>query len=131
MAYTRLETEMLGAITRMRLQGIRDREIYSRLSTQLSEGTGVFSSFRGMVNKGGKGLVSMAALNTVHSRFEGLDQKLIWQLDPTAQEHCTDCLMNEGMAARTHEEWMQIGLPGSGNTECGEYCKCLLVEASE
>jgi hypothetical protein len=58
-----------------------------------------------------------------------MEEKLVWVLDPTAKDHCDDCLANSSMDAQSFGEWESFGLPGSGNTECGEYCKCTLERA--
>jgi hypothetical protein len=54
-------------------------------------------------------------------------EQWIWELDPTAKDHCEDCLRNSGDGEKSFDEWEKIGLPGYGNTECGIYCRCTLT----
>ena len=124
-AYGVLETDMLAEIQRMRALGIAEEEIFRRLEASLRGSLDMFSKFKGAIEKELDIVVGKTAQlesNAVMSEVE----KLKWQLDPTVEEHCPDCLRNSTMT-KSFEEWANLGLPGMGNTQCGSYCKCTLV----
>jgi len=44
------------------------------------------------------------------------------------KNECDGCYFNaKKMAPRILNEWIKHGLPGSGVTECGDNCRCILV----
>ncbi len=125
-AYSMMEAEVLSQITRMRLLGIVDDEIMSRLIAEIEQGVGAFGAFKTKISGGVQRLSGQTAQLESNAVFEGLDEVLVWTLDPTVQEHCDTCLSLSTQAARTFAEWEAVGLPGEGNTNCGNYCKCSL-----
>ena len=124
--YGALETDLLAEIQRMRALGIADDEIFRRLQTSLSGGLESFGKFRGAVEKELDIVVGKTAQLESNAVMQEED-KLKWELDPTVEEHCSDCLRNSGSAPKSFDEWADMGLPGMGNTQCGSYCKCTLV----
>jgi hypothetical protein len=130
MAYDKLIVDMTNRIIQMRALGIPDDEIFRRLNNSLNNGMDEFGTFKGAWEKAMDDMIGTVSQIESNSVFEGSDTKLVWELDPTAQEHCVDCLRNAKDAPKTFAEWEQIGLPGFGNTECGEYCKCSLEEVT-
>ena len=116
-------------IERMRASGIDEGEIFARISTSLDNGMDMFGSAKGAIEQEIDGLLGTTAQAESNGVFESLEDPLVWELDPTAKEHCVDCLRNSEAGQKTFDEWREIGLPGFGNTECGEYCKCSLEKA--
>ena len=127
-AYDKFTADLEGQVQTMRSQGLSDTEIMGRLERTLTDEVGVFGPFVGDIEKYADDLSSIIAQTASNSDFDE-NQKLVWVLDPSAKEHCDDCIANEGIDAMTFAEWEAIGIPGSGNTECGEYCKCTLEVA--
>lgn len=125
-AYRALETDIGVEIERMRVLGISDDEIYSRLEASLTNNLGSFGKFKGAIEKEFDIILGETAQVESNQVFEGTKEELKWELDPTAQEHCPDCLDNSE-EVKTFDEWSMIGLPGMGNTQCGTYCRCTLT----
>jgi hypothetical protein len=52
----------------------------------------------------------------------------LWTWQTESDKPCPDCVARGG---QTHEYqfWESVGLPQSGSTICGSYCKCVLVPA--
>ena len=123
------EQDLVAQIQKMRGLGISDEEIFNRISESLDKGMDMFGTTRGAIESEMDALVGTTAQIESNSVFESLEEPLMWELDPTAKEHCVDCLRNSEDGNKTFEEWREIGLPGFGNTECGEYCKCSLAKA--
>lgn len=123
------EQDLDAQIKRMRGLGISDEEIFSRISESLNNGMDLFGSAKGAIEKEIDSLVGTTAQIESSGVFESLEDPLKWELDPTVKEHCDDCLANSEADPKTYEEWEQIGLPGFGNTECREYCRCSLTKA--
>lgn len=123
------EKDVEAQIERMRATGIADDEIFSRISNSLDNGLDLFGTAKGAIEQEIDGLLGTTAQAESNGVFEALEEPLKWELDPTVKEHCVDCLRNSGEGSKTFDEWREIGLPGFGNTECGEYCKCSLEKA--
>lgn len=123
--YGVLEEDINAEIQRMRLLGISDAEIYARLETNLNGSMDLFGRFKGALEKEFDTTIGTTAQLEQNSVLEGM-QDLTWQLDPTVQEHCPDCLRNAGSQPKSFDDWALLGLPGAGNTQCGAYCKCSL-----
>ena len=43
------------------------------------------------------------------------------------QGTCDDCLDRANSGSHPYSYWVGIGLPGTGNTICGDYCRCDVV----
>lgn len=128
-AYDALLSDMINQIRAMRIMGISDEEIFNRLELSLNNGMDLFSTFKGKLEGITDDLVNVTANLESNAIYEGKDEMLDWELDPTVAEHCATCLENADKVSRTFDEWQMIGLPGMGNTDCGLYCKCQLVPA--
>jgi hypothetical protein len=126
-AYDKFVADLDGMVTTMRTQGISEADILARIETMISEGSDVFGAFSGDVEKYADDLVSGVA-QTSSNDYDS-EELLAWVLDPDAKDHCDDCISNEGTEPQTFAEWEVTGLPGAGNTECAEYCKCTLEVA--
>jgi hypothetical protein len=126
-AYDALESDMIAQIGRMRALGLSDSEIFTRLSESLESNTDIFSTFKGSVGRGNDTLVNMVSQVESNESIGDMAEMWIWELDPTAKDHCEDCLANSEKGEMPFSEWSKIGLPGYGNTECGKYCRCTLT----
>lgn len=130
-AYDMLLEDMRNEIIRMRALGISDEEIYSRLTLNLNGKLDMFSKFVGNLEGSQDSLFNTLAQIFSNEEIRQDGAMYTWQLDPTITvDHCEDCLRNSKEAPMTYEEWVAIGLPGMGNTECGDYCKCTLMIAA-
>ena len=125
--YTVFEDELLGQIREMRLLGLSDEAIYQRILENVNKGLDYFGRFKGALEREIDGIVGKTAQLESNMVLAEVEEKLKWELDPTVREHCPDCLRNSASETKTFEEWEMIGLPGMGNTQCGDYCKCSLV----
>ena len=126
-AYNVLQDDLLAQIRRMRALGMSDEEIFSHISDSLNNGMDMFQTFKGAI--GGSVDTLLETTAQITSNDFNPEETLVWMLDPTAQEHCPDCVRNSESEGMTYADWEQIGLPGAGNTECGAYCKCSLEPA--
>jgi hypothetical protein len=60
------------------------------------------------------------------SQIRGDTQQFVWELGANAR-HCGTCQERAGNTY-TYEELISIGLPGSGELDCGANCKCSISE---
>jgi hypothetical protein len=135
--------EMIVEIRSMRTLGISEQNIFDSINYDIEHQEGIFSRLKGDLERSADKLITRTVqserVNELLSESvaEGEEISLsevlyVWQLDPTVIEHCDDCSQNSGMESKTLIEWQSIGIPGSGNTICGDYCRCILVpEKSE
>jgi len=128
-AYDKFTADLEGQIATMKVQDMTDEQIIARLERTLTDEVGVFGPFVGDIEKYADDLSSIIAQTASKSEFDS-EEKLEWVLDPAAKEHCDDCVANSALDSQSFAEWEALGLPGVGNTECGEYCKCTLERAA-
>jgi hypothetical protein len=121
-----LETE----IQTYRTMQMDDAAIYKALLSDFENEAGVFGRFGGGIERTMDGLI-VRTTQSEQVANNPVEQKYDWILDPTVEKHCDDCVEREGMGALTMLEWSSMGIPGSGVTECGDYCKCLLEVSVE
>jgi len=124
----RLDTFILDVdseIIKMRATGMSEQAIYDSLMYDMDNNTGVFGVLKGGIERQTDEMVSQV---TQTERIKGLPQEDLyyWNLDPTVAEHCPTCLANSMRPAMTLNDWQMLGIPGSGTTECGDYCCCAL-----
>jgi hypothetical protein len=124
--YDSFTQDVTGETLRMRALGMDASTIYERLLTNLNDGKDLFGRFKGQLESELDQLVGISAQESSNTIY-GKDQMLRWELDPTVIDHCEDCVNNSEMEPQLYEDWESIGLPGFGNTQCGDYCKCTLV----
>ena len=125
-AYDTMLADIRAEIVRMRLLGIDEAEIFARLKQNVTDDSGAFQSFNGWVEGATDKLTHAVAQTESNAVYSGTEENLTWELDPTAREHCADCLRNSQAPAMPFAQWAAIGIPGAGNTECDGYCKCTL-----
>jgi hypothetical protein len=129
-AYEAMVKDLGLEIANYQATGMNGDAIYKALLADIENNASVFGRFNGDVERAMDGLMvrttqsEQVANNLPEQMYE-------WILDPTVQEHCGDCLSRSEMPAKPFFEWSELGIPGSGVTECGDYCKCLLEVVSE
>jgi len=123
------------------LDGAAER--MSRLkSSGLSDNAIVEAMYKEMLSKDGGTLAKLenkeanclwdfmkgASQDTVFSDLD--DEKMYkWVMNPGAK-HCEGCSERNGQI-KTLDEWYDIGVPGSGDTDCYYNCMCDLVPVEE
>lgn len=122
-----LEGDLEAQIERMLVSGMDPAEVLVALEASLDNATDSFGSLRAAIN-GDLDDITGSISQITSQDMQGSGEELYtWELDPTAKEHCGDCVERSQEPAQTLAEWEAIGLPGIGNTECDGYCKCTLV----
>lgn len=121
-----LDTE----IANYRATGLSDNAIMTAIESDLENEVGTFGRFKGGIERTMDGLITRTT-QTERAAKNLPETKYLWILDPTVKEHCTDCLERSEYVPKTYLEWIEIGRPGSGTTECSDYCRCLLEEVHE
>lgn len=126
-AYDKLDSDIDAQIKRMRMLGLSDREIFERLTASLNEELDMFSTFKGSIGRSNDTLVNMISQVESNETIRETAEYFMWELDPTAKDHCETCKANSVKGKMTFDEWEELGLPGYGNTDCGKYCRCTLT----
>ena len=125
-AYDVLEGDIVKQIKRMKELGISEPEIFKRLTTSLNEDMDMFQSFKGSIGRSNDTLVNMISQVESNEAIKEQADLWIWELDPTAKDHCDTCITYGGQI-KSFDEWEGLGLPGYGSTDCGKYCRCTLI----
>lgn len=125
-AYTALEKDIESQISVMRAQGVADAIIKQRLNESLNNGMDMFQTFKGKVGRVMDSFVNQTTQTANNEMTGGKGEMFVWELDPTAKDHCDTCLYNSKQEPQDFDFWMSKGLPGMGTTDCGKYCKCTL-----
>lgn len=128
-AYDALEGDIVDQIRRMRILGLSDQEIYDRLFTSLNNDMDMFQTFKGAIGRSNDTLVNMISQIESNESISGQADYWTWELDPTAKDHCETCKINSLKGELRFDDWVKMGLPGYGNTDCGKYCRCTLTPA--
>ena len=114
-------------IRKAKVSGMADIEIEKMLLRDLREGGQLFGNFRKQMKSTVKSGIEDSGRQEVRQSF--LDVKLWSWLAIVDGKICPDCLDRHGWTAMTWEEWEAVGLPDSGNTICGQNCRCILTPA--
>ena len=114
-------------IRKAKVSGMADIEIERMLLRDLREGGQLFGNFRKQMKSTVKSGIEDSGRQEVRQSF--LDVKLWSWLAIVDGKICPDCLDRHGWTAMTWEEWEAVGLPDSGNTICGQNCRCILTPA--
>lgn len=126
-----IDGEGLGMSVRQMIKtwaasGMSEEAILAQLQTQLSPGGTLFERIMaGFRNATGEA-VAFISQEQVHADWQGEDS-WTWVAIRDANT-CEDCETRHG-EMRTWDEWVALGLPGSGATVCGYRCRCELVPA--
>lgn len=117
-------------VRNMRLSGLGDEEIRTRLKEDLRNGGPLFSGFASQFKRSGEQIIersSQLVTNSIYKSELPRDQEYKWELDDRVTNHCEDCLDRAEWDAMSLEEWELVGIPGSGVTACNLSCYCGLV----
>jgi hypothetical protein len=125
LAYNNLQGQIDLAITSLRAGGMSDQAIFARLKSDLDNQSDLFSAFSGQIEGANTDLFHLQSQSESNNAVDGASELFEWVLDPEA-DHCGDCIANAAKEPMSFADWESEGLPGMGNTECGEYCKCSL-----
>jgi len=125
-AYEGMIADVENSIARMETLGMSREAIYDRLKSNLDNDEGVFSTFKGRLSKSVQSLIDTTSQVESNEAIKESAELFRWELEDLA-DHCDTCLANASLEPQTWDAWEELGIPGAGNTDCGQYCKCTLV----
>ena len=125
-AYEVMIADVENSIARMETLGMSREAIYDRLKSNLDNDEGVFSTFKGRLSKSVQSLIDTTSQVESNEAIKESAELFRWELEDLA-DHCDTCLANASLEPQTWDAWEELGIPGAGNTDCGQYCKCTLV----
>lgn len=111
-------------IQRMVLTGMKDDEIELRVKEAFLRGSGPFATFKNTFIRRTAGSINLLEKVPRDAERE-LDRKYTWVC--LFSNSCDDCIALHG-DTHTWSEWLDLGLPGSGHTQCEDNCNCELNE---
>ncbi len=114
-------------IERMIMEGMADKEIERRVEQAFLKGNGPFATFRNTFLRRTTGLMNRIE-RVPRDADKELEEKYTWIC--MHSNSCEDCLALHG-ETHTWSEWLDIGTPGSGHTQCQDNCNCDLVKEGE
>lgn len=126
-SYDKLGTDMNLYIQQQKTLGVNPIEIKTQLLKDLQNQTGVFREVFSSLRNERQGDYNVTAEVSSNQFVEDETLKYEWYLDPDVREHCVDCLANADEVGKSYKAWEKIGLPATGHTECGIWCKCTLI----
>jgi hypothetical protein len=128
--YQTMINDLDNEIAGYRAMRMDDKAIYDILMSDFEQEKGVFGRFKGAIESDMDELV-VRTTQSEQVANNPAEQLYNWVLDPTVNEHCTDCLERAAMGSQTMLFWSSRGIPGSGATKCADYCCCMLDEVLE
>ena len=112
-------------IRQMMAAGMGEAQVVAALRRDLSAGGPIFSGFKSTF----KSTVMPQVDNIAQGAVVAKNPKARdWEWVTTSADPCDDCKARHGQV-KPYEEWRRLGLPRSGFSVCGDYCKCTLVPA--
>jgi len=111
---------------RARTLGMSGDVIVDRLLGDLDNSTGIFKTMLGKYEGAQTKLIDTVSQVDSNEGIKESAELFRWELEDLA-EHCNTCLANASLEPQTWDAWEELGIPGAGNTDCGQYCKCTLV----
>lgn len=113
-----------------KLAGLTDKEALKQLLIAGKDKTGIVQGFAKRIKQ-----INVAAVRREKSASEivQFEKKAKpneqWQWLTISNKPCPDCEARAGKVMPL-KQWERIGLPGSGRTICGKYCRCKLMPVS-
>lgn len=112
-------------------QGDTLEQIRKDLLEDLDQGGPLFGEFRNFIKPTFPGSVSRFKNPEEEARITAA-KKHKWSTTLAIKRAdkkpiCPDCLKLEGQV-KSWKEWEEIGLPKKGKTQCGEGCRCVLLD---
>ena len=123
----KLSLDLASLIRRMKVSGMSAEAIEARLLQDLQEGGRIFGDFRRAFKANVRYGIEESGRGSVVEMFP--DTRLWDWLGIADNVMCDTCRRNHFDVPKTYEEWQRVGLPGAGNTECQENCRCTLIPA--
>lgn len=118
-------------VNSMRRAGMADKSIYNSLLKDARENGRVFGQFNNKVKDvlyaGVQGASAIGERALYQSEGVNLE-RWVWVTTVSPTGPCPDCAANEGMEL-SYNDWIDIGLPGSGWSVCKGACLCELRPA--
>lgn len=114
-------------IRQMMTSGMGAPQIIDVLKRDLRGGGPLFSGFASTFKSQVFPVIDNVAQGAV------IDQNtdaLKWKWITTSYDPCDDCKPRHGQV-KTYAEWEKLGLPRSGFSVCGDYCKCVLAPTTQ
>jgi len=115
---------------RQKIAGFSDKEALKQLIIAGKDRNGIVQGFANRIKT-----INVAAMRRERSAAKITEYKKQakpkeqWQWITISSKPCPDCEARAGKAMLL-SQWERIGLPGSGRTICGAYCKCDLIPYS-
>lgn len=110
-------------IQRMVLTGMKESEIESRVKDAFLKGSGPFATFRNTFIRRTAGSINLLE-RVPRDIARKPEERFTWVC--LFVNSCDDCMALHG-DVHTWSEWLDLGLPGSGHTQCGDNCNCELL----
>lgn len=115
-------------VSEMRRSGMSDSEIMSKIQEDLyTEGGRLNGIAQASLKRLGVYTLNRSSLlgqfYVQQRKYKGQTQ-LKWIIE--SRNPCKDCFKREGQI-KTFSVWVSMGIPKSGFSDCGYYCKCDLV----
>jgi hypothetical protein len=113
-----------------KIAGFSNKETLAQLVRAAGDKDGIAQGFAKRVKS-----VTTAAIRRERSSSEIDEFKKValededWQWITISTKPCPDCEARAGKVMKLHQ-WEKLGLPGSGRTICGKYCRCKLMPFS-
>jgi hypothetical protein len=112
-------------LTNCQRKGMSDKEIVKNLYDELMSENGKLDKLDNSETNALWEFMKQTSQDTVFSNCEP-EREYEWVVNPGAA-HCEGCAEREGQR-ETFERWEELGLPGTGNTDCHNNCMCYLEE---
>lgn len=130
-AFVRADADLLSDSLQVRIQkmltsGMSPDAVKATLKADLLNGGPVFSGFRSTFHRAADPMIDDTAQAAIAEEFQENDR---WEWITTSANPCNDCEPRHALV-KDYQEWVDEGLPRSGFSVCGDYCKCVLVPAS-
>ena len=123
-------------LSRVRLQaqqlvaaGVDQALILQQLQSDITNSTGTFAQLKGTIGASIDTSLMKTANFSSNLAPLRITNNFRWNWEPSA-EHCDTCVGRQGQV-KSYEDWEAVGLPGSGTTDCGIYCRCSLEPVLE
>lgn len=126
-SYDKLGTDINLYIQQQKNLGVTPISIREQLLKDLKNRDGIFREVFSAIKNERFGDYNVIAEVSSNEFVKNDSLKYEWYLDPDVREHCQDCINRSNKGEKLYSYWEEIGLPATGHTECGEYCKCTLV----
>jgi hypothetical protein len=105
-------------------RGVDPEEVKRMLLTDVTNGTGEFQALQGVIGSQIDKALGQTAMDVSNEAVQDLADQFEWLWEPNAK-HCDTCQERNG-EVKTYDEWIALGLPGAGTTDCTYWCKCTL-----